>query len=611
MTSMFLAMIVVAAGPTDSRAMASFTITSPAQTARSVLLAWETDEKVRTLKASQRWNASTPTGPTHRASVARAEGRLGTACAKIEGQTASGNARACWMQERTDTRPGPCQYRLFYRTAGQDPRGRARLVIDCYLGDARKYHGLISKDLPPAETWNEVTGSFTLPPDARHVRILLYQVGVGTAWFDDVRWSPAGSDTNLLADGSFDGTSSFRVFYRQAGETAWQAVDAVVLERFHNVIFLEPETTYQFKVQRITATRQAEAESRVLTIATRRDAERVWEGLRWGPDARTPTPPAVYPCIKSLGGKLYYAESRGGSIWLSELDNAFKARWTKEWVKPYLVDGHPCYQGQSQPTVRAGKLYISWKRAFHGDAPHARQCVASYDPVSGAIGKPLVIEPDRPGDSTWNGGIAAIGDQLWVSYCLWHPEGERYKTIVTVRRLDYESGKLGPAFTLSPQPTETPYTPFLSVFKGELAVCFTESQAKTDQQPLYLVRFDGKRFHDLMTVSPRGFNQYAKGVQYGDKLLLLWKYGAPYPSPIYGRYMFHDIGMALVDPVAKSVKLTSLIDDLKYDSSPDITEHEGGFIYVYNKFEHLYGERNDPTKQYGCFIGRITPSKAD
>ena len=88
----------------------------------------------------------------------------------------------------------------------------------------------------------------------------------------------------------------------------------------------------------------------------------------------------------------------------------------------------------------------------------------------------------------------------------------------------------------------------------------------------------------------------------------------PYPSAIYGRYMFHDIGLALVDPVAKSVKLTSLVDDIKYNSSPDIVQHEGRLVYVYNKFEHLYGQRDDPTSSYGCFIGRIarrgrTPSR--
>ena len=241
-----------------------------------MLLAWETDQKVRTLRTSRQWNPSTPTGATHRAGVAPSEGRRGTACAKIEGLESAGKGRACWMQDVGELRSGAYQFRLCYRTGRQDQQGRARLVIDCYLGDARKYHGLISRDLAPAETWSEVSVRLDLPPDVRKVRILLYQVGAGTAWFDDVQWSAAGSEANLLGDGSFDGQSSFRVFYRRAGETAWHAVEAVVLERFHNVIFLEPQTSYEFKVQRVAANKKIEAESQVLTAATRRDASRAW-----------------------------------------------------------------------------------------------------------------------------------------------------------------------------------------------------------------------------------------------------------------------------------------------------------------------------------------------
>ena len=32
-------------------------------------------------------------------------------------------------------------------------------------------------------------------------------------------------------------------------------------------------------------------------------------------------------------------------------------------------------------------------------------------------------------------------------------------------------------------------------------------------------------------------------------------------------------------------------------------------VYVYNKFEHLDGGRNDPGRLYGCLIGRLRPSK--
>ena len=586
---------------------ATFRIGSPKQTSRSVLLAWETDQQVRTLRAQRGWSPSTPTGPTHKATIAAGEGRAGTAAAKVVGTTSEKGARGCFIQDMPDLREqGKCTYSLFYRTADQKG-GYARALIDCYVGEKRTHHGLVNARLAPSEAWREATGTFELPPDVRLTRILVYQMGAGTTWFDDVRISRAGSAANLVGDGGFGDRGSWRVLFRKKGEAKWQKVNAVVLERFHNVIFLEPGTAYEFQVKRLAADGKVLEASQVVAASTTAVQERVWQGLRLGLDQRTPTPPAVYPCIESVGGKLYYSQSRGGCLWLTELDDQFKANWTKRWVKPFLVDGRGCYQGQTQTAVLGHKLYISWKRAWHGDAIHARQCVASYDVRTGEIGEPFVVEPDDAKHSTWNGGIAAVKGELWVSYCLWRKTAGGYRTTVTVRRLNYEGRKLGPAFELNDQPTDTPYTPFLSVFNDELVACFTDTAAKADAQALWLVRFDGTRFHDLMTVSPTGFNQYAKGIQHGGKLLLVWKYGAPYPSRIYGRYMFHDIGLALVDPVAKTVELTSLADDIKYNSSPDIIGHKGRYIYVYNKFEHLYGRRGDSGELYGCFIGALTP----
>jgi len=34
-----------------------------------------------------------------------------------------------------------------------------------------------------------------------------------------------------------------------------------------------------------------------------------------------------------------------------------------------------------------------------------------------------------------------------------------------------------------------------------------------------------------------------------------------------------------------------------------------GLVYVYNKFEHLYGGRNYPGRLYGCLIGRLRPTE--
>ncbi len=44
------------------------------------------------------------------------------------------------------------------------------------------------------------------------------------------------------------------------------------------------------------------------------------------------------------------------------------------------------------------------------------------------------------------------------------------------------------------------------------------------------------------------------------------------------------------------------------DPGEPVGGHNGCLVYVYNKFEHLYGGRNDPSRLYGCFIGRLRPT---
>ncbi len=296
-------------------------IESPSQTATSVYLAWETDQPIRTLKVKDAWEPSTPTAATHRAVLAPGEGRQGSTAAKVTGTASADNARGCFIRGLGKLPPETYHYSLWCKTANQRDGGTPRLLIDCYLGQHRTYHELVQQDLPSAEAWREAAGTFTLPADAQETRILLYQVGAGTTWFDDVELRTVWGATNLLPDGGFDGVPSWRVFFRKQGEEKWQAVEAVVLERFHNVLFLQPQTTYQFKVEWLPRPGKVEATSQVLTVATRAVSERSWNGLRLGPSRRTPTPPAVYPCVRSVADKLYYAESRGGSLWLSALSD--------------------------------------------------------------------------------------------------------------------------------------------------------------------------------------------------------------------------------------------------------------------------------------------------
>ena len=58
-----------------------------------------------------------------------------------------------------------------------------------------------------------------------------------------------------------------------------------------------------------------------------------------------------------------------------------------------------------------------------------------------------------------------------------------------------------PAFELKDQPTDTPYTPFLSVFNDELVACFTDTAAKTDAQAKAL-GIDEKLFETIGKARP-------------------------------------------------------------------------------------------------------------
>jgi len=164
----------------------------------------------------------------------------------------------------------------------------------------------------------------------------------------------ADSIQGAVCDPGFDGVESWRVLYRKKGETDWQPVDAVVLERFHNVIFLEPATEYEFLVRRVAPDGSVPAESQVPAASTKAAEGRVWNRFQIAPDQRMSTPPAVYPCIESVDGKLYYSECRGGTIWLSQLDESFQPIWTKPWVDIYVYNKFEhLYGGRNDP----GRLY--------------------------------------------------------------------------------------------------------------------------------------------------------------------------------------------------------------------------------------------------------------
>lgn len=139
--------------------------------------------------------------------------RSGGGCGRIVGATAADNARACFEQKFTGKEPvapgRSYRWSLAWRTPAAGPGG-GKLVIDSYAekkaGDkAAAKTSLVAQPLAAAPEWTQAGGRFTVPADAAQVRVVLYQFGAGTVWFDDAY---LGEDRegapNLLANGGFE-----------------------------------------------------------------------------------------------------------------------------------------------------------------------------------------------------------------------------------------------------------------------------------------------------------------------------------------------------------------------------------------------------------------------
>jgi hypothetical protein len=158
-----------------------------------------------------------------------------------------------------------------------------------------------------------------------------------------------------------------------------------------------------------------------------------------------------------------------------------------------------------------------------------------------------------------------------------------------------------------------PYAPSIEAFGHSLAVLFSDmTQAykvageTTDiDEPLYACLFDGRRFTTPFPIAQAGRNRYARAVAVGGRLLVVWKSGLPYPSAEWGEYMFHDITLALVDPLAGTVSSTPYVSDVKYNSSPDVSIVGDRACVMFTKHEHLYGLADDPAAFMGVYAGWI------
>lgn len=407
--------------------------------------------------------------------------------------------------------------------------------------------------------------------------------------------------------------TSHEIDYRPEASSAWQTVKSVN-ETSYNLIMLEPSTRYEVRVRGLRGEGAPETSISLFAQTTSSTPSRHFAGFELPPtrhlDTFTSQGGVWYPTLEYAEGFLWAVEYYGGSIHLSKVKpGSYDVLWTKEII-PQGRNDRSVYQGIMDTTVLRSKLYVCWNFQDTNNPEgyqitQSRQILKSYDLATGELSDPVEIKAAKPGAGAWEGGVEAWNGKLWVMNMDAWMEGKNRRTRIVLR--SFEGGKFSEPIVYDNCPTPYPYGPSISVYKDKLLLMFSDLAAyekDKNREPLYYTLFDGKSFSPARLVYDNGRSRYAKGVQMGDQFVCVFKTNAPYYKS--EGYKYHDIAFSVIEPLTGKVQTTMAVDDLKYNSSPDITRLDDNHaLFVYGKFEHNYTNKADPVTNHGGFIGEI------
>jgi hypothetical protein len=406
--------------------------------------------------------------------------------------------------------------------------------------------------------------------------------------------------TDSSVEIAWDGSSrSYEIDYRLKGKTKWQTVlNVKAWENPYNVIMLEPETDYEFRVRALPSP----VESPVITARTTKSGYKTFSGLCLYPTRRIPTDARTYPCIESHDGFLWVTAS---NLCLLKIDPVTKKiLWSREEPLAVRPEGYG-YLGVPDTAIFGGKLYVTYNVQDADATPRSLQYVISYDFLTDTVSTPIPIPPTDPEHVVLFAGIKEWRGKLWI---MQRDEWGDRRSLIALRT--YKDGEFGKPIVYENVPTPSCWGTSIGTFNDKIVLMFSDlvaalEQAK-DQETLYYTLFDGKTFSEARVVHDVGRNRYAKGVQLGDRFVCVYKCSEPYYEEF--EYQYHDLALSVFVPGTDAkVQTTMYVDDRKYNSSPDMTVHDGRALTVYNKIEHLYGDSENPAVHYGIFIGEVVP----
>ena len=588
-------------------------LTATTTTATSVRLGVD-EHTAQLVRMSPAWRVEA-TDEAHGARFVQGDSQDGKHHALLSGKGLVGDARVALEQRIVPPlNPGEAYSVSAYCRGSIGNVGSGLLRVQRRATGEAGWSDALSLSLSPGRSWRRENGEF-LAARADEWRVRIELKGEGTLRVDSASLAESDRlDLNRLNDPSFEGSYYWRVQMRAEGGAEWVPLPPVIRERQHNVIGLRPETVYEFRAELVSPAGRVEAATPPISAQTQRLAPREWEGMTLREPIRLAIEDAAFPCIEAFGDKLLLAYSSHGAIILAELSPRLEVLSTREVVPAYPSQNGLAVQSELQTCLLGDRLYISFKRDHEPFITSARQCIVEVNLTSQEVRGPAVIESTRLGGASWNGGIAAADGQLWVGYTDTKVADDVPGSEIVLRRFDPRTMAAEPSeYVLTDAPSRQPYAPFLASWRGSIVVLFSDmaqayrsatAGAEIDE-PLYVCLFDGRRFATPCTISATGRNRYAKAVDLYGRLLVAWKCGSSYPASEWGEYMFHDIELALVDPLSGPEASTAYVGDAKYNSSPAMARMGDRVILVSTKHEHLYGLADDPAESLGVYAGRI------
>ncbi len=531
-----------------------------------------------------------------------------------------------------------CQYTLSaWVNVELSEGGRICIYLDFLDANRQRITIRQASQTEPTEGWKKLSLTARAPAGAAYAQLLVPYVDgrmrvrtdcVALTSDDGGRPASEGAIRDFMASRPTSssvylawnsGWEHHEIDFRREREAQWTTIRNVWSD-FHNVIQLDPQTAYQFRVRALPPQRIDEngkpvaagepVTSQVIRAATTAVEPQLWQGLKLWPTEHVPTFPdgQAYPCIEFYKDAFYLVEARGYAIYLSKLRQSdFGVEWTNEIVP--RVKEVSSYQGIPDTCVFQDKLWVMWNRQATGDPNYeimdSRQLVLTYDFATGRLSEPITIEAIQPGCGTWEGGLTVYQGKLWMMWLeVKLNEEKRRRTRIVLR--PYEDGRFTGTVVFDRCPSVYPYGPSVNVFGDRMILLWSDLAAlekQADHEPLYGTFFDGESFSPSVPIYEKGRSRYAKGAQFGDSFYCVYKCNTHYPE---SGYMYHDLALTRIGPGAGQIATTYWVDDVKYNSSPDMTSDGNGMVVVYGKFEHAYGRRHDPAINHGTFLGRIT-----